>query len=592
MTGFGALIADAFRVFRGRLVLLLTAMVSAGLTEGLALLAVLPLLGDVGVGSGGLGATIARVPGALGLPDGPVGSGLLMLGLIMVSALAFIAQAQLATAMQARYAAHWQRRVFSACLGADPRFLAERRGGDVVAALTVDANRVSGAFYNACILAAASVHLIASLVIALILSPPVTLLLIAVAGILFLATRVFMRRAYALGDGITRGTAEVQSLAGEFVAHAKLVKATAAEAAAGARFARGVDDLADLYRRNSFDVQKSRAVFEFGGGAALALVLIAGPLTLGVDVATILVVVALFVRLLPRMTGVQQSLQALSSLLPSFETLRRLVTEAEARAEPADGGPLPADIRRGAAPIHLRSVTVRFGARTVLDRIDLDLPARGVVALVGPSGSGKSTLVDALLGLVPLAEGRIAIAGHDLAGLALPAWRKAVGYAGQETMLFADTLAANVAFGNQASPAAIDRALELAAVDFIGRLPAGVETPLGDRGTGLSGGERQRLGVARAIAVERIAYVLDEATSALDAETELRVMRAAAVLGRDALVIVVAHRFSAIRSADVVHLVDGGRIVESGSWASLDVPGTRFRKLRDLQIAERGDAAA
>lgn len=213
------------------------------------------------------------------------------------------------------------------------------------------------------------------------------------------------------------------------------------------------------------------------------------------------------------------------------------------------------------------------------------IPSGRIVAFVGPSGSGKSTLVDAILGLVPLASGSITVNGTPLAELPLPAWRRAVGYVGQDTMLMGGTIADNVRFGNDATDAQVEAALARASAAFVGALALGSATEVGDRGVRLSGGERQRIGLARALAVPRLLYILDEATSALDAETEAEVIDTVAQLAGKATVIVVAHRFSAIRAADIIHVVEDGRIVESGRWEELDRPGTRFRTLRALQHA-------
>ena len=289
-------------------------------------------------------------------------------------------------------------------------------------------------------------------------------------------------------------------------------------------------------------------MFEFGGAAGIAGLLVVGPLLLDVKIATVLVILALFVRLLPRVSALQQGLQALNVLMPALDNLQRLRDEARA-----------------------------------LDGVDLDLPPGRIVAIVGPSGSGKSTLVDAVLGIVPLSSGLIEIGGIALDDLPLPAWRRTIGYVGQDTALFAGSVADNVRLGTQAGAEAVEAALDKAAAHFVRRLAAGVNTEVGDCGARLSGGERQRLGLARALAAQRRLFVLDEATSALDSETEAEVMRTVEGIAGEATVLIVAHRFSAVRGADIIHVLENGRIVESGDWSSLDQLGTRFYMLKQLQ---------
>lgn len=589
------LLADARAAFSWRIGALVGLMVLSGLLEGLAVTAALPLLGALGApggaGLGGFVGLLARVPMALGLPEGPVGVGVLMVGLITLSAVAFLAQARLAAALQVRYVLGWQNRVFAAALAAGPAFLDARRGGDVVAAIVADATRVGGAFYHGCLVLAAGVNLAIYVVLAVLVSPATSLAVMALGIVLFLATRPFLRRAFGFGQSITRAQGDVQALAGEGVSASKALKANAAEAAAAARFEEAAGRLAEANFHSSFDVQKAKAVFEFGGAAGIAGLLIAGPLLFGVEVATVLVVLALFVRLLPRVTALQQGLQALGVLLPALSKLDALHREARAAAEPDDPRPLPLALAGRAPGVVFRNVTIRRGETRALDGVDLEIPAGKIVALVGPSGSGKSTLVDALLGLVPVTFGKVEVAGMPLADIPMPAWRRAIGYVAQDTALLSGSVADNVRLGTEASPAAVEAALERAAARFVRGLAAGIDTEVGDRGARLSGGERQRLGLARALAAPRLLYVLDEATSALDSETEAEVVRAVARLSGDATIVVVAHRFSAVRDADLIHVLEAGRVVESGTWAALDRPGTRFFALKSLQDTASRTAA-
>jgi ATP-binding cassette subfamily C protein len=561
-------------------------MIMSGLLEGLAVTVALPLLGALGSSGSqsGFVKVIEAVPAHLGLRSGPVGVGVLMLVLIAASGVTFLAQARYTAGLQVIYATQWQTRLFAVSIRADLAYLGDQRGGDVVNALVTDVNRVAGAFYHSCIVLAAIVNLVVYLVLAMLVSPVVSVAVVGLGAVLFLATRPFLARAYGYGAAITQASADVQSLASESIAAAKLVKANAAEDVACGRFGEAAGRLAAANFANAFDIQKAKAVFEFGGAAGVAAILIVGPLLLSIDVATVLVVLALFVRLLPRVTGLQQGVQALTALLPALANLRAQLDAARAAAEPADDGPLPGNIAHHVPPIVFEGVTVVRGGRPVLRDVDLVLPAGRIVAFVGPSGSGKSTLVDAVLGLVPLARGSIRIGETPLSQIPLPAWRRSVGYVGQDTVLLGGTIAENVRFGNAASDAQVDAALAAAAAaDFVAGLDRGGATPVGDRGGKLSGGERQRLGLARALAVPRLLYVLDEATSALDAETEARVIETVAALAGSATVLVVAHRFSAVRAADLIHVIEDGRIIELGTWDELDKPGRRFRVLKELQ---------
>jgi len=578
---------DVWRQFGVRVTTLIGMMVAAHALEGIAVALMLPLMANLGVPAGPtpMAAALGALPARLGLPPGLPGTGLLMLGLIGLSATVFLGQARFAGWLQMRYAIRWQTSLFDACMYAALPFHGERRAADAVNAIITDVDRVRFAFYHACQVLAAGVNLVVFLLLAALVSLPTTIAIGASGITLFAATRPLMRRSFSYGQDITQTSAQLQSDVAEFIVGIKAVKSQAAEVAAGRRVKCSSDRLATLYFFANLDVQKAKAVFEFGGAAAIAVTLIAAPHVLAVDIGTVVVVLALFVRLLPRFTALQQGVHGLSNALPALGNLRSQLAAARAAAETQDQRPLPADLSASAPAVALCEAVVVRDGRKLLDRVSVTIPGGRIVAFVGASGSGKSTLVDAILGLVPLTSGTIMIGNHPIADLPIGAWRRSVGYVGQDTSLLAGSVVDNVRFGNDASDGEVAAALVRAHATFVIDRKDGGAAVVGDRGVRFSGGERQRIGLARALAVPRLLYILDEATSALDAATESEVIETVADLAGPATVIVVAHRFSAVRRADEIHVLDGGRIVESGRWEDLDRPGTRFRMLRELQHA-------
>jgi ABC-type multidrug transport system fused ATPase/permease subunit len=217
-------------------------------------------------------------------------------------------------------------------------------------------------------------------------------------------------------------------------------------------------------------------------------------------------------------------------------------------------------------------VTYPHNEKPALQDVTLDITPGSRAALVGPSGSGKTTLADAVLGLLPLASGAITIGGTDIFDV-LPDWRQSVGYVPQDVVIIDDTVAANVALGwagEQIDPVRVKWALEKSqAVQFVSELPHGIDTFLGERGTRISGGQRQRIGIARALYTRPTFLVLDEATSALDVETERMVMDAIDRLHGDITVLVIAHRLSTVRSADLVVYLEGGEVRAHGSFTEV-----------------------
>ena len=224
-----------------------------------------------------------------------------------------------------------------------------------------------------------------------------------------------------------------------------------------------------------------------------------------------------------------------------------------------------------------------------LREIDLTVKAGEVVALVGSSGSGKTTLMNLLLRFYDPTEGVIRIDGTDLRDVTLDSLRKQIGLVAQETILFDDTVARNIAYGLESVDhnRVIEAAQAAYAHEFIQRLPQGYDTMIGERGVRLSGGQRQRLAVARAILRNSPILILDEATSSLDSESEMYIQKAMANLLKNRTTFVIAHRLSTVQNATRIVVIQQGRIVETGRHAELLLRGGVYKKLYQLQFREQ-----
>ncbi len=236
------------------------------------------------------------------------------------------------------------------------------------------------------------------------------------------------------------------------------------------------------------------------------------------------------------------------------------------------------------------SFEYRPGER-VLSDVSFRAPAGSVTALVGPSGAGKSTLVDLLGRFYDVTEGRILADGNDIRCFTIQSLRACLGMVSQETVLFHDTVRANIAYGMEGvREEAIEAAARAAHADqFISRLPSGYDTIVGERGTHLSGGQRQRIAIARAILTDPPILILDEATSALDSESERLVQAAMERLFEGRSVFVIAHRLSTVQRAHQILVMDEGRIVQAGSHESLLAEGGLYGRLHRLQFQGEGE---
>ena len=589
---FRILLKDIWQKLRGLSIVLVFLLIGNGLLEGLGITLLFPLLSEIGIGDPGKQTVLTRFFDwffqVLDIPRSPMILLVLIIGVFLIQYGVFLLQARLAADLQHRYTSIWRESLFAHMMHARWSFFVEHKSGELVNTIISETNRISGAFYLTVQLVAAGVITLVYVLIAMLVAWQITLALLFVGVAMFSLSRGLMNRGHRIGTEISRRSEDLQTLANEFLSGAKLIKASATEEMANERFSRIVSKLYKLYFWGSFHPNLIRAIFEFAAVCTLTVTLVVGTQKLRIDPATILIVLALFLRLYPRLSTLQQNLQTLSIYLPAIATITETAKRAALEEESLDNGPLPAQIRGSTIYIRIDDLTVKYGEKEALSGVSLALAAGSTVGIVGGSGAGKSTLVDCLLGLIEPESGEITINSILLQNLPLGAWRRRVGYVAQDTFLFNASILENIRWGNEsASEDDIIRAAASSGLDeFIKSLPNGYHTVVGDRGVRLSGGQRQRIGLARALVNQVFLLILDEATSALDSESERYVLEAIEKLHGQMTIVTIAHRLSTVRNTDRIYVLESGSIVEDGNWEQLLKDDTRFRYLWELQKNE------
>ena len=567
------------------------AMLGLGFTEGVGLLMLIPLLQLVGIEADG--GTLGRISEALARVFAWVGVRptlgiVLLVYLVVVSVQGLLTwwQTVLSTDVQYGLVSALRTRIYRAISGTEWTFFVGRRASTFSHVLTEEVDRVGSASYFLVDLAVTSMISAIYIGLAFRVSPPMTLLVLACGGALAWAMRGRLREAQVSGERYSEVRGSLYAAIAEHFGGMKTAKSYNTGTRHNAVFADLSRDLLDVNVQSTADYARFRQQSAVGSAVVLAVIVYVSRQWLLVPTAQLILLLFLFARLMPRLNSVLDRVRNVVAQLPSFAAVMKLEAECLASAESVS------DVAAPMAPhrtIQLDHVTFAYGGRgavPAVNDVSLTIDVGRTTAFVGPSGSGKSTLADILIGLLMPQVGQLLVDGRPLAASQRHVWRDQIGYVPQDTFLFHDSIRANLQW---ARPGSSDddlwRALRLAAAEgFVEALPLGLDTVLGDRGVLLSGGERQRLSLARALLRRPSLLVLDEATSALDSENEAQIQGAIDALHAQMTIVVITHRLSTIRAADVIHVVEHGHVVESGTWSSLQArEGGRFRQLLAAQ---------
>ena len=504
------------------------------------------------------------------------------------------AQSVLMNHVGQRIIAKMQQRLFDHLMGSDLAFFQNTSTGTLIARFTNDVALLRNVVSNT-LTSLGKDALTLAFLIGLMFTKDWQL-----AAVAFVAFPVGILPIVRIGRRMRRVSAATQSTMAEFTTlldqsfqGARLVKAYGMEAYEGARAGRVIETLFRLVLRAARVRSAAHPIMETLGGLAIVAVILYGgnqviegdksPGAFFAFMTALMMAYEPMKKLAQLNANLQEGLAAAQRVFALLDLAPAIVDAADARPlEVAGGG------------IRFEAVGFAYAAdKPALDRLSLEVPAGRTVALVGPSGAGKSTVLNLIPRFHDIDSGRLTIDGQEVRRVTLASLRANIALVSQEVTLFDDTVRANIAYGRlDADDAAIAAAAAMAGADgFIAALPRGYETRVGEHGVKLSGGQRQRIAIARAMLKNAPILLLDEATSALDTESERRVQEALDKLMRGRTTLVIAHRLSTVVGADLIYVIHGGRVIESGSHAELLARGGEYARLYALQFAETGPVA-
>lgn len=549
------------RAYPGQCLVMLLAMLLAGLMEGISLSAFLPLLDIAIAGAEGPQSEISRRVGAMleqvGLsPTVGVLLGIMFCGALLKNLLGLVARKKVGYTV-AQVTTDLRLRLLRALLNTRWQYFLDQRIGGLANAMASETIRASDAYVSGTMMLALVIQTLVYLSFAVVVSWRATLACLAIGVVVMVVSHGLVVMARNAGKHQTRLMKSLLGRLADTLQSVKPLKAMARESLADRVLQSETGELNQAIQRQVFSTEVLQTTQEVMLTSIVILGVYVALVHWSMPLAEVIMLAVVLGRVLSYLSKVQRQYQKVTTKESAYWSLEETIQQAEAVAEHPGGTVIP-QLQQA---IRLEQVSFAYADHRVLQGLNLSLPAGSFTTLVGPSGVGKTTVVDLVIGLLSPAAGQVLVDEIPLEQLDQRRWRSLIGYVPQENLLLHDTLLNNVTLGDSRfSEDDVVEALRAAgAWDFVTALPAGIHTHVGERGVRFSGGQRQRVMIARALVHRPRLLVLDEATSALDPDSEQAICATLRELRGRITVLAISHQSALVTAADRIYRLREGQ---------------------------------
>ncbi|ADZ09101.1 Xenobiotic-transporting ATPase [Methanobacterium lacus] len=570
----GRYTADLIKSMPKKIIISIVLMVTISLLQGISLLMLIPLLQLVGlnVSDGSIGQIASIVSNFFVLvhiqPTLPL---VLLIYVLIISSIAALNRIQLiqSSFIAYQFSAQLRKRLYIAITKSNWLFFSKNKSSNFTHALTNEIERISMGTTQFLALLASIMILVVYIIFALKIAGLLTGIIFLIGVVILLILRRRVLKSRETGENITYTTKDLYSSIIQHMDGMKTIKSFGMQDTNIEYFSIQTNKVASNYMDTIRSYADVKFIFDVGTVVVLSIMVLFLINILNLPMASLFLLIYIFVVMIPQFSTVQRSYQYSINSLPAYGNILKLEEECILNVDYEDSKKSHLKFEDC---IYFENVSFAYESHKQysVNDVNIKIPKGKTVAIIGPSGAGKSTVADILMGLIQPTKGKVSVDQNNIFD-SKNSWRNHIGYVAQETFLFNETIKFNLLLSKlNATDYDIIIALKAAAAyEFVSKLPYGINTVIGDRGVKLSGGEKQRLAMARALLRKPYLLILDESTSNLDSKNEQKILKAIDDLHGKTTIFMIAHRFSTIKNADLIYLMDNSKILEFGTWEDL-----------------------